>query len=79
MEKSAKVSVSKIFQFFKASDSVLKEIGIEISIGFGIGKKLVSEKVLGSVSELFGIEKVSDSVSEIFGIGKSIGIDMENI
>ena len=35
---------------------------IEISIGFGIGKNLVSKKVSDSVSEIFGIEKVSDLV-----------------
>ena len=46
------------------SDSVSKKFGIEKSIGFGIGKNLVSKKV-------------SDSVSEIFGIEKSIGFVME--
>ena len=43
------------------SDSVSEKIGIEKSIGFGIGKNLVSKKV-------------SESVSKIFGIGKKIRI-----
>ena len=52
----------------KVSVSVLKKFGIEKSIGFGfvkcciekiiaIGKKLVSKKVLDSVSKIFGIGK----------------------
>ena len=70
------------------SDSVSKIFGIEKSIGFGIGKNLVSKKVSDSVSEKIGIEKsigfgigknlvskkVSESVSKIFGIGKKIRI-----
>ena len=43
----------------------MKKIGIEKSIGFGIGKKLVSKKVSDLVSEKFGIEK-----NIRFGIGK---------
>ena len=41
------------------------------SIGFGIGKKLVSKKVSDSVSEKIGIEKVSDLVSEIIWYRKT--------
>ena len=47
--------------FWIVSDSASKKFGIKKSIGFGIGKNLVSKKV-------------SDSVSEIFGIGKKIWI-----
>ena len=43
--------------FWIVSDSVSKKFGIEKSIEFGIGKKLVSKKVSDSVSEKFGIEK----------------------
>ena len=39
------------------SASVSKEFGIEISIGFGIGKNLVSKKVSDSVSKKIGIGK----------------------
>ena len=53
--------------FFIVSDSALKIFGIKISVGFGIGKKLVSKKVFDSVSEIFGIEK-----SIGFGIGKNL-------
>ena len=41
----------------KVSDSVLEIFGIEKSIGFGIGKYLVSKKVLDSLSEIFSIGK----------------------
>ena len=64
------ISVSKLLDFetfpifWMVSDSVSKKFGIEKSIGFGIGKNLVSKKVSDSVSEKFGIEKVSDSISE---------------
>ena len=43
--------------FWMLSDSVSKKFGIKKSIGFGIGKNLVSKKVSDSVSEKFGIEK----------------------
>ena len=57
------VSVSKLlgFETFPifgiVSDSVSEKFNIEKSIGFGIGKNLVSKKVSDSVSEKFGIEK----------------------
>ena len=43
----------KVFIFLMVSDSVLKKFGIEKSIGFGIEKNLVSEKVSDSVSLRF--------------------------
>ena len=44
---------------------IVSDLVSKISIGFGIGKKIVSKKVLNFVSEIFGIEK-----SIGFGIGK---------
>ena len=67
-------SVSKKFGIEKVSDSVLEKFGIEKSIGFGIGKKLVSKKISDSVSERIWYRKVSESVLKIFGIGKKIQI-----
>ena len=40
-------SVSKKIGIEKVSDSVSKKLGIKKSIGFGIGKNLVSEKSFG--------------------------------
>ena len=62
------ISVSKLlgFETFPIFGMVLysvsKKFGIEKSIGIGKGKKLVSKKVLDSVSEIFGMEKVSENI-----------------
>ena len=57
-------SVSKLFSLFCGFG-----FGIEKSIGFGIVKKLVSEKVLDLVSKKFGIRKsFGFGFVQIFGI-----------
>ena len=66
------------FSFFlMVLDSVLKKFGIKKSIGFSIGKNLVSKKYRIRYRKIFGIEKVSDSVSEKkfrFGFVQIFGI-----
>ena len=55
--------------FLIVSDSASKIFCIEISIGFGIGKKLVTEKVSESVSKILRYRKKdSDSVSFRFWV-----------
>ena len=54
-------SVSKKFGIKKVSDSVSKKLGIEKSIGFGIGKNLVSEKNFG-----FGFVQILGIVTHCF-------------
>ena len=62
-EAECDISVSKLLgfetfpYFLMVSVSVSKNFGIEKSIGIGIGKKSVSEKVSDSVSKKFGIGK----------------------
>ena len=66
-------SVSKLSHFLMVSDLVSKKIGIEKSIGFGIGKIWFRKKVSDSVSFRFLVSSHTASVpkcpelSELFG------------